>query len=87
MDRYEGAPQFRPISAWGYIGYSFLFAIPLVGLILAIEFACSNENINRRNYARSMLLGIVIAIVLVLIISLCFGISITQLANSYSRYY
>ena len=31
MDR-----EYQPISAWGYIGYRILFAIPVVGLICTI---------------------------------------------------
>ena len=28
--------EYRPLSAWGYIGYSLLFRIPLAGFIFAI---------------------------------------------------
>lgn len=56
--------QFTPITAWGYLGYQLLFAIPFVGLILLIVFALNDENINRRNLARSyfcaMLIGVII---------------------------
>ena len=59
--------QYEPISAWGYIGYQILFAIPFIGIILLIVFALSNENINRRNFARSyfcVVLLVILAIVL-----------------------
>ena len=63
--------QYRPLSAWAYFGYSILFCIPLVGFILLIVFSFSDENINRRNYARSyfcwLLIAIVIAVVLLLL--------------------
>ena len=62
--RYEGSDQFKPISAWGYVGYTILFAIPVLGFILLIVFALSSGNINRRNLARSywcILLVVVIA--------------------------
>ena len=66
---YDGPESFRPISAWGYIGYSILFMIPVVGLILMIVFSLDDSHINRRNYARSffcwlllMLIAIVVAI-------------------------
>ena len=51
--KYDGSTQFKPISPWGYIGYTILFAIPIVGLICLIVFALSSTNINRRNLARS----------------------------------
>ena len=69
---YTGEDKFRPISPWGYVGYSYLFAIPLVGFILLIIFSLSNENINRRNFARyywcMMLIGIIITVVLSVVV-------------------
>ena len=66
--------QFTPITAWGYLGYQLLFAIPLIGLILLIVFALNDENINRRNLARSyfcaMLIGVIIFII-VLMLGVC----------------
>lgn len=51
--KYDGSTQFKPISPWGYIGYTILFAIPIVGIICLVVFALSSTNINRRNLARS----------------------------------
>ena len=66
--------KFTPITAWGYLGYQLLFAIPFVGLILLIVFALNDENINRRNLARSyfcaMLIGVIIFII-VLMLGVC----------------
>lgn len=45
--------KYKPIGAWGYFGYNILFAIPVVGIICLIVFACSGKNVNRRSYARS----------------------------------
>ena len=61
---YDGSEQFRPISAWGYVGYTILFCIPLLGFILLIVFSLSGKNINRRNYARSYFCMLLIAIIL-----------------------
>ena len=49
-------PQYKPLSPWAYLGYQILFTIPLVGLIALIIFALNNDNINRRNFARSSFL-------------------------------
>lgn len=46
-------PQYKPLGAWAYFGYSLLFSIPLLGFILLIVFSFSDSNINRRNFARS----------------------------------
>ena len=63
------APEYKPISAWGYFGYSLLFSLPIAGLVLLIVFSFNDENINRRNYARSywcaLLVGLIISIVLI----------------------
>lgn len=60
--------KYRPISAWGYFGYSLLFMIPLVGLILEIVFACDNSNINRRNFARAQFCWLIIAVIILVLI-------------------
>ena len=70
--------NYKPISVWGYVGYTILFCIPLIGLILLIVFSFSDANINRRNYARSywcvLLLCIIIVLILV-ILSVVLGFS------------
>lgn len=62
---YEGAKEFKPISAWGYVGYTILFAIPVIGFLLMIIFSISKKNINRRNFARQFWCYLLIAVVLV----------------------
>lgn len=67
---YKGSEEFRPLSPWAYFGYSVLFTVPLIGLIVNLVFCFSSENINRRNYARSfwcayLLAAIIIAVSLV----------------------
>lgn len=63
--------EYRPLSAWGYVGYNLLFGLPIAGLIFVIIFALDNNYIARRNYARSvlcwMLIGIVLSIILVVL--------------------
>ncbi len=85
---YEGEERFRPMSPWGYFGYSLLFSIPLIGLILLIVFSLNNENINRRNYARSFFIGVLIAAVILLILTLTGAFASLSILSSpsYSRY-
>ena len=74
--------EYRPISAWGYFGYSLLFAIPLVGFICLIIFSFDNSNINRRNYARSFwcaLLVVVIIMVVVGVLMALAGVSLDEM--------
>ena len=69
----QGEPQFvipekyRPISAWGYFGYSLLFWLPIVGFILLIVFSFDNSNINRRNYARSYFCALLLVVIIVVV--------------------
>ena len=76
----------RLITPWGYIGYSLLFAIPIVGLICAIVFAFSSTYPCRKNYARSFLIGIIITIVVSIILTLVAGDWYRQILYNYSNY-
>ncbi len=73
--------EYRPLSVGQFIGYSLLMAIPCVGLILVIIFACGGvKNKNVINWARAQL--IVIAIVVVLyVVLLALGLG-TAIYNS-----
>ena len=61
--------KFRPLSPWAYFGYGILFSIPLVGLICLIVFSFNDTNINRRNYARSYFIVLLIAVVLLVVLA------------------
>lgn len=64
------APQQVPeeISMWKYLGMMWIMALPIVGLVLMIIWAFSNDGINRRNYARAVLLNIIITLFLTMIL-------------------
>lgn len=74
--------EYRPLSAWGYVGYNILFGLPLAGLIFVIVFALDNSYIARRNYARSvlcwMLIGLILSVIL-FILFMVLGVSIYSL--------
>ena len=60
--------KYAPISTWGYIGISLLACIPIVGLILLIVWAFGGcKKINKRNFARAMLIMMAIGLVFSLI--------------------
>lgn len=80
MNEGNYTPQYRPLSPWAYFGYNLLFSIPLIGFILLIVFSFSNENINRRNYARSFfveLLFVLIIIAIMAVIMIAAGASLS----------
>ncbi len=68
-DAFNVPPEFRPLGAFAYFGYSILFSIPVIGLIFLIIFSLSDANINRRNYARSYFIALLIAIILVIVLA------------------
>ncbi len=57
----------RPLSPWAYFGYTILFAIPVIGWIFLIMFALSDRNINRRNFARSYFIVLLVVVIIYLI--------------------
>ncbi len=73
-------PRYKPIGSWAYFGWSVVFALPIAGLVIAIVFAVgSTENINLRNYARSMFCFWAIIGILFLLIFASVGCSMTGL--------
>lgn len=63
--------EYRPISAWGFVGWSLLFNLPLAGIILVIVFACgASPRKNLTNYARSYLLMMLLVFIITFVITL-----------------
>ncbi|MBP5654393.1 MAG: hypothetical protein J6X33_02650 [Clostridiales bacterium] len=63
-------PEYKPISMWGYFGYQILFAIPIVGFIFLIIFACGGKNnVNVKNFARSYFCVLIIWAVIIAIVA------------------
>ena len=81
MDNQNIPSNYKPLSAWAYFGYQLLFAIPFVGFILLIVFSFNNDNINRRNFARSFFcVYLVVAIIFVILFALGMGTYFTMLS-------
>lgn len=77
----ENMPEeFKPIRPWGYVGYFWLFAIPIVGLIFMIIYAVDDTKINRRNLARGFLWNMLIGLVLGIILSFIIGAVVASMA-------
>lgn len=76
--------QYQPLSPWAYFGYTLLYCIPIVGFIFLIVFALSDDNINRRNHARSYFCGLIISLIIgvvVAIIAAIAGVSLMSYLN------
>ena len=70
--------EYKPMGAWAYFGYSLLFSIPLVGLIVNLVLCFNKTNINKRNYARSFWCWYVIVIIAIIIAAVS-GVSLLSL--------
>ncbi len=77
-------PQYRPLGAWAYFGYMLLFSIPIIGFILLIVFSFSEDNINRRNFARSYWCALILVVIVVAIL---FAVGVLGAHASYRYYY
>ena len=65
--------EYKPISAWGYMGYEILFAIPVIGWIIQLVFAIGHKNVNVKNFARSFYCIYIIAIVAFIVLTILGG--------------
>ena len=76
-----GSP-YEPITTKGYIGIALLMAIPVVGIILAIVWALGGcRKVNKRNFARAMLIMMIIALILSLVIGGIGGLLVKKAAK------
>ena len=74
----------KPITPLGYVGYSILFSIPLVGIIMMFVYAFGGTvNINLKNFARGMLISVLIGIILMILLSVLFGATFYQYYDHY----
>ena len=81
MNANQLPPQYKPLSAWAYFGYSILYSIPIIGFIILIVNALNDSNINRRNHARSFFCGLVLLLIvgiITAILSAVLGFSIAD---------
>ncbi|HBL84796.1 MAG: hypothetical protein A2Y17_01605 [Clostridiales bacterium GWF2_38_85] len=75
-----------PLSMGQYLGMMFLQLIPLVGFILLLMWAFgSNVNVNKKNYARAILIyGIIIGIITA-IFSTFIITAVVEIFSEYAR--
>ena len=80
--------EYKPISPLGYLGYSLLYScVPIAGIILLfINAFGSGKNINVRNYARGILLSMLIGVVVSVLFMIIFAAMGIGLAGAFSDY-
>lgn len=78
---------YQPISPWGYVGYTFLFSLPIVGLVLMFIWGFGEaKSINLKNFARSYLIMYAISLgltILMIIIMSVLGVGILGALSDY----
>lgn len=80
--------EYKPVSVGKYIGYSILFSIPVVGFIMLLVTAFSGgTNKSLKNYARAMLVMMVIGVVLGVILGVLMGVLGMSMMDSGVMYY
>ena len=69
--------QFAPVSTGAFFGYKLLYGIPVVGWILCLVFSFTEKNVNKRNFARATLMGLIISLVITCVI----GFAVVKVAQ------
>lgn len=55
----------KPLGAWGFVGYTLLFMLPLLGFVFVLVFALGGtQRVCLKNYARGVLLLWLLALVI-----------------------
>ncbi len=88
MAKYRGSSNY--IGAWHYVLLDILYAIPVIGLIMLLVHSFSQNNENRRHYARSyfarFLTAVIIIIAVVLIMYFTLGeAELNRIINEWNR--
>jgi uncharacterized membrane protein YccC len=65
--------NFAVMGVGSFVGHAILFSIPIIGWIMCLIMAFAVGNFNKRNFARAMLIFLIIGIVLSVALYFLFG--------------
>lgn len=82
----ERTSAYATIGAWEFVGYMILFSLPIIGLIMAIIWAGDSSKINRRNYARAVLIMIAIGVAICILMFIAFAALFNNIINYFEKY-
>ena len=81
-DKPQKGSRYAVVGVWGYVLYSFVMALPIIGFIMAIVWAIGGSGpYNRRNYARAMLILWALALVFTIVCTALFWFQLAQVVN------
>ena len=63
------------MSVASYIGHSILFSLPAIGWIICLAMAFIPKNLNKRNFARAMLIFMIIGCVISIVLFFVFRLA------------
>ncbi len=73
----------KPIRAWGYVGFSFLYLIPVVGQLIWLYNVLFAGNRNVKNHARSYFCMFLVLLLVVIVAAAAFaGLSLAGLIDA-----
>lgn len=65
--------KYEPVTTGGFIGIMLLMLIPIVNIILLLVWACGGcRKVNQANFARAMLIMLLIGIILSVVVTFVF---------------
>ena len=74
--------RYAPISALGYLGYFIVFAIPILGIIMAFVWAKDKKgSVNRQNLAKLMTVTLILALAFALIVGIGTAVTVSRIAK------
>ena len=62
--------EYKPISAWGYVGFNILYSIPVIGWLVFLCHVLSPNASSHRSYARSFLCMLLVSLILVAVLAI-----------------
>ena len=76
--------KYAPMSTLGYLGWMILMCIPIIGLIVTIILSFSSSgSVNRRNFARAILILAIIGVALAIFSIISFWAVISTIFSDY----
>ena len=60
----QDVSRYAPVSTGTFFWHRVLYGIPVIGWILCLVFSFTQKNVNKRNFARATLIGLVISLVI-----------------------
>lgn len=76
-------PEYQPVTMWQYVGYTLLFSLPIIGIIMILVTAFGSDKcVSLRNYAKSFLIMYAIGFIMAWVIFFFIGLLAVSIGAS-----